>query len=592
MTARLDVPRAARLYVYAVGVAGIGCVAVRAPDFARWRWRDLAAMVALAAATAALEQIRLNIRYRTENQSFSLTDGVWTAGLLLARPSILSVAVVAGLLAGQKLHSVHPFKILFNAGQSVVGITAAELVFSAVRPAGGGHIATWLAVALAMAAYLTVNSLAMARVISLVEGKRFRDVMRQSLGFSVVNTGGNVAVGLLGALIWTMYRPALPLLLVPIGLSYVGYRTWLFDSMENRTRLADVLANTSDGIFVLSTEQRVQSWNPAMERITGMGRDDVLGQSWAEVFGSDGPIQGTEAEAGESDIVFRRADGSERWIRYMRTYILDRRGSTTASVVVARDVTAELEAERLKSDFVAMVTHDLRGPLTPLKGFASALAQGMLEDTPEARREYYQIMVNQTDRLERILSDLMEVSKIESGTPFTEIVPFDLMTVVVEHVDEFARQYADGRVHLTQAPDELHVQGDPLRVGQVLSNLISNAIKYSPDDSQVQVAVSVDGERALVSVRDEGEGVSAAEQGRVFDRFHRVRSGERSRTGGIGLGLYIARRLVEAMSGRIWLVSSPGRGSTFSFSLPLWRHEVDEEPTPRLSAPRAQEPVG
>jgi signal transduction histidine kinase len=113
------------------------------------------------------------------------------------------------------------------------------------------------------------------------------------------------------------------------------------------------------------------------------------------------------------------------------------------------------------------------------------------------------------------------------------------------------------------------VHADPFRLGQVIANLVSNALKYSPDGSPVEVTVVRDGEQAIISVRDQGEGIPLSEQARVFDRFHRVESGMTRRTGGTGLGLYIAKRLVEAMAGRLWLTSRPGEGSTFSFSLPL-----------------------
>ena len=217
---------------------------------------------------------------------------------------------------------------------------------------------------------------------------------------------------------------------------------------------------------------------------------------------------------------------------------------------------------------MATVSHELRTPLTPLKGFLSALLQGTVEDSPKAREEYYRIMLNQTSRLERLITDLLEVSRIESGKPVVDARPVELTSLIAEHIAEHSGG-EEARVVLRSPGDPVLVHADPFRVGQVVANLVSNALKYSPPQSPVEVSVIRDGEQAIISVRDQGEGIPLSEQDRVFDRFHRVDSGMTRRTGGTGLGLYIAKRLVEAMAGRLWLMSRPGEGSTFSFSLPL-----------------------
>src|SRR5439155_1540405 len=138
-------------------------------------------------------------------------------------------------------------------------------------------------------------------------------------------------------------------------------------------------------------------------------------------------VIGARVEIGDVPLV--REDGSKRWLRYTRNPIQDRDGELKAFVVVARDITADLETEQLKADFVATVSHELRTPLTPLKGFLSALLQGTVEDTPEAREEYYKIMLNQASRLERLITDLLEVSRIESGKPVVDARPVELSTL-------------------------------------------------------------------------------------------------------------------------------------------------------------------
>jgi PAS domain S-box-containing protein len=327
-----------------------------------------------------------------------------------------------------------------------------------------------------------------------------------------------------------------------------------------------------------------------MEHMSGSTSQQAVGRSWADVFGqgdhgstaigSEEPSRrpdGAPEPAG--DILLVRPDGAERWIRYRRRPIRDHDGSLREEVVVARDITAELESERRGADFVATVSHELRTPLTPLKGFLATLIAGTGDDDPAARHEYYRIMQHQTERLERLIADLLEVSRIEGGRVRMDARSLDLTGVVRGQVTDLTRHQPDRTVDL-RAPDApVIVVADPFRVGQVVSNLVSNALKYSDPGTTVEVTVAQSGpERAVVSVRDEGEGIPFAEQERVFERFHRVEGHMTRRTGGTGLGLYIARRLVEAMHGRLWVVSSPGNGSTFSFSLPSPSRDRSDEP--------------
>jgi len=345
-----------------------------------------------------------------------------------------------------------------------------------------------------------------------------------------------------------------------------------FETLE-QAQLVDIIADSSDGIFVLSPEHRVLSWNPAMERISGLTTTDVAGRGIDELLELHAFTDGREAEGGTlgetGDAMISGPGVDRRWIRYTRNPIRGRDGALKAYVVVARDVTAEMEAEQMKRDFVATVSHELRTPLTPLKGFLTTLLRGTGEDTPEARQEYYRIMLNQTNRLERLITDLLEVSRIEAGKPVSETRPMELSAVIAEEVRQFAEAQPDREIRMRAPKRPIIVNGDPFRVGQVAANLISNALKYSPREAPVQVHVSMAGDEAVVSVNDRGEGIPVAEQQRVFERFHRVEGGLTRSTGGTGLGLYIAKHLVDAMGGRIWLRSDPGAGSTFSFSLPL-----------------------
>jgi PAS domain S-box-containing protein len=350
------------------------------------------------------------------------------------------------------------------------------------------------------------------------------------------------------------------------------------ETMEQRSHLQDVIGNTSDGIFVVSPSGQILSWNPAMVRITRFTRAEAVGRPCDEVLrlrldpGEDGvEVIGTLSldSVETQDALAIRRDGSERWIRYTSSPMPDRDGTAKAYVVVARDVTAELEAERMKGDFVATVSHELRTPLTPLKGFLQSLEQGLVEDSADARHEYYSIMLRQAERLERLIDDLLDVSRIDSGRLAIEPLALNLCDLVAEQVRDAKRQPITQSLTLVQPEGAVWVLADPLRVGQVLSNLLSNAIKYSPTHTPIEIRVDPSGPQAIVSVHNEGEGIAFAERDRVFERFYRAETGLTSKAGGVGLGLYIARRLTEAMGGQLSLATEPGQGCTFSFSLPL-----------------------
>jgi PAS domain S-box-containing protein len=711
-----SIPRQARALILAVTAAGIACLAIRARNVAAWNAEQLWAFLGLAVAIAVVEFFPLSVRHRTEILLLTLSDALWMAGLLLLipgpspQPGVLTLAVALGAVAGQAVRRRSFVKIAFNVGQFVVAVTVAEEVFRLLQPGPVDDPVTWTKAALAMAACFFTNAGLTALVISLVERKPWLRTVAPSLVVNLLHWTGNMALGITGAVVWQEARAGIPLLIVPLLLSYSAYRAWLqgvgerdrmrslyeagralagpldttsfrpflelveemldapaaelvvveddavtiydrdgahslrasdkgggqhqpqayvpvrdgisphvvviggpgevravlavyrpgelasserslldalgsqvsarlmnqrlfAETEEQRTQLSDIVTHSSDGIFVLSPESVIRSWNPAMEHITGSTAAQAIGRKWAEVFGDDAP-QGGRADrdaTGETlgDILLVRPDGTERWIRYSRSPIRDQDGGLKAEVVVARDITAELEADRLKADFVATVSHELRTPLTPLKGFLATLLAGTGDDDPVARREYYRIMQHQSDRLERLITDLLEVSRVEAGQVPVDSRSLELTAVVREQIADFGRHEPDRSIQLRSPAGPVFVEADPFRVGQVMSNLLSNALKYSDAHSPVEVTVAaVGGEQAIVSVRDEGDGIPLSEQDRVFERFYRVEAHMTRRTGGTGLGLYIAKRLVEAMNGRLWLVSSPGSGSTFSFSLP------------------------
>jgi two-component system phosphate regulon sensor histidine kinase PhoR len=571
-------PLGARLLILIVVGVGAAGVMVRLPDLVSWGSRDLVTWFFLAGGVALAEQFPIPLRHRSETLNFSMTEAVWVGGLILARPSVLTLAVAVGLLGGQFLRRWTTYKVAFNVGQFLVALTVAQEVYRLMEPQATLQPRAWLSAAAAMAAYAVVNASLVALVIALAEQKRFLDVLLPPIRVNLIHFAANTAIGLEAAVVWSASPFALPMLVLPLLFAHFGYET-LVRSLREGDRIRNlILENASDGIFAESMEGKILSWNPAMYRLTGYSageaegrpRDEILRAPQFEQAGEPPSRNGSgPGDNGVPVVPLLRKDGSTAWVRYSANTVNTKDGKPNLKVVVVHDVTAQREAEELKSDFVATISHELRTPLTPLKGFLSTLLQGTVEDSQEARQEYYEIMLKQTNRLERLITDLLEVSRVEADRPLIENETVKLTTLISEQVRAFQDQYPN-RVIRLEVPDRgVLVYADHSALGLVVSNLISNALKYSSSDSPVDVTASAEGNLVVVSVRDQGDGIPFSEQERIFDRFYQVGSVHTRKKGGVGLGLYIARRLVEAMSGRLWVESHPSMGSTFFFTLPL-----------------------
>jgi signal transduction histidine kinase/GAF domain-containing protein len=246
-----------------------------------------------------------------------------------------------------------------------------------------------------------------------------------------------------------------------------------------------------------------------------------------------------------------------------------------AALVVQQDVTALKEAERLKDEFIGIAAHELRSPLAVVKGFAQMLkVQTMRGKGPELadwQMEAIQDIDQATSRLVELTEDLLDVTRLQGGRLELNFEPTDLVALVQRIVKRVHVITERHRISVNATPEYIIVTVDHRRIEQVVSNLISNAIKYSPDGGDVEITLCEDGQThaALLSVRDHGIGIPAHQKGRIFSRFMRADNAHAYNIGGTGLGLYLCRELVERNNGRIWFESVEGQGSTFYVSLPL-----------------------
>jgi signal transduction histidine kinase len=254
---------AARVLILSVVLAGAVILAVRLPDAVHWSWGDLFTFLALAGAVAIAQQLTIPIHHGGETENLDTTDAVWAAGLLLARPGPMTLAVAAGIFAGQAARRWSLHKIAFNVGQDILAITAALLVYGALSTSAG-EPQSWLAAALGMGVYFVINTSTVSLVISLMERKPYRSVLLPSAGLSLLQWSANVTLGILVAVMIVAEPAALPLLTVPLLLSYLTYRGWLRGVRERE--LMHEVARTADSIYEQGDLAR---------RIAGAGAHDV-----------------------------------------------------------------------------------------------------------------------------------------------------------------------------------------------------------------------------------------------------------------------------------------------------------------------------
>ncbi|MDQ3554725.1 MAG: hypothetical protein M3395_10015, partial [Chloroflexota bacterium] len=248
---RVALPTSARLLIVAAAAGGAAVLALHLPSAASWGPLEAMSWSLLVLAMVVTEQFPISLQHRGEGETFSVTDAIWVAALILVPPAVLILAAAAGALIGQIVQRVALTKICFNLGQYLVGLALAVLVYQLLDAGSPTEPRTWLAAASAMAVFFLVNEGAVASIISLVSGKDLREVLLPSLPISVLHWAGNMAIGILGAALWVTVPAATALLVAPLGLSYLAYRGWLRsmrerDEMREIARIADEITEQKD----------------------------------------------------------------------------------------------------------------------------------------------------------------------------------------------------------------------------------------------------------------------------------------------------------------------------------------------------------
>lgn len=381
------------------------------------------------------------------------------------------------------------------------------------------------------------------------------------------------------------------------------------DAWEKRRELEAVLAGIGDGVVVVDPDLALILMNPVARRILGLEVEPPSGVPLARYLDSDAlslrafvDLLANTLRTGKEQIrelEFPAASGHGETGRedHARTYgvlaspVLDAGENVSGVVAVLRDVTAQKELERMKSNFLSVVSHELRTPLHSIKGFVEIILMGKTGPVTELQEDFLRTVRTQTTLLQRMIDDLLEFSRMEAGRVKLHLSEVSLSAMAQSVAAKLAplAEEAGLQLFLDLADDLPEIDGDRMRLEQVLTNLVENAIKFTPAGGKIVVSGERRGDRVLLIVSDTGIGIPPEEQEKVFDRFYQVDGSERRAYRGAGLGLSICRHIVERHNGRIWVESEgiSGRGSRFHVELPIRLH-LDEPPTIDFSTPTAR----
>lgn len=365
--------------------------------------------------------------------------------------------------------------------------------------------------------------------------------------------------------------------------------TMLRKEQEEASRSQAILEAVADGVVVTGADNKVAFVNSSAERILGLPAARLQGESLDAFGGLFGRATGAwmqtirgwsedSASYQPGDTYAEQIELEDKRIVLVHLAPVMLQNDFLGTVSIFRDITHEVEVDRLKSEFVATVSHELRTPMTSIRGYADILLLGAAGALNENQAHFLQIIKNNTERLNILVNDLLDISRIEAGRVTLSPQPLDLREVAEDVLADILRRSQEENKPMAislEAPRELpRVFGDSERVRQILDNLVDNAYHYTPVDGQIQVRIHANAkDEVQVDVSDTGVGVAPEDQERVFERFFRGEHPLVLETPGTGLGLPIVKQLVEMHHGRIWMKSKgvPGEGSTFSFTLPAYK---------------------
>ena len=378
------------------------------------------------------------------------------------------------------------------------------------------------------------------------------------------------------------------------------------EAMERLQHQNELILNSAgEGIYGVDPQGNFTFVNPAAARMLGWEVEELIGQSQHAVqyrSTPDGvsdpqrenPVQmespipsasGLEEILRADTEVFWRKDGTSFPVDYISTPIRDEGGDLSGAVVTFNDITERRVVERMKNEFISVVSHELRTPLTSIRGSLGLLAGGALGGLSEKGQDMLDIAVSNTDRLVRLINDILDIERMESGKVTMEMVDCDAADLMTQATEVMQKMADDAGVTLSTTLLSARLRADPDGILQTLTNLLSNAIKFSPRGETVSLTARREGRQIRLRVEDRGRGIPPDMLERIFGRFQQVDASDSRKMGGTGLGLAICRSIVQQHGGEIWAKSVLGKRSSLFFTLPV---RTRAEMAHRDIAPAAQ----
>lgn len=352
---------------------------------------------------------------------------------------------------------------------------------------------------------------------------------------------------------------------------------------DERKRLETIIQQLPVGVLITDEKGKIMRENKQVEIILGtkfpadytFGKDSLLKgmRDGKEVSPSQSPIAhvlSTGRPITNKEILVLRKDGKKSHIQVSASVVRNNSGKVIAAAEIITDITEQKQLEQRKDDFVNMASHELKTPITSMKLYIDLLMRLIKQHNDDKSVKMLVSIKEQTERLQKLVSDLLDVSRLQTGKLTYSKERFNITELVHETAEGLEGTTKQQKITII-GKAQVYVYGDKFRIYQVITNLITNAVKYSPEKADIIINIKKDEEKVIISVQDYGLGVSKSEQKRIFERLYQVDDDKEKTFPGFGMGLYISKEIIKRHKGNIWVESEKGKGSIFSFTLPLFK---------------------
>ncbi len=357
-------------------------------------------------------------------------------------------------------------------------------------------------------------------------------------------------------------------------------------AQEQRAVAEALFTSIGDGAITTDEFGRITRVNPTAQQLLGYSEEELIGTWFPKkimaVTLDDEPINLIDRPIIKAFLTgkpiaektyYRKKNGQKIALAINASPIL-LNGKPLGAIEVFRDITFEQEVDRMKSEFISLASHQLRTPLSAIKTYTHMLFDGYIGELSKPQKKSLSTIIRATDRMNELISNLLNITRIESGTIAVTLKTIQLDGVAEEVIQELSLMASSKSIDLAlrvKGKGSTRIRTDALVVKEVMINLVANAIKYTPDSGKVSLTISPRPKDIIVEVSDSGWGIPKYSQDQVFSKFFRAHNVVKRETTGTGLGLYLVKGLLDALNGKIWFVSDQGKGTTFFFSLPRSR---------------------